>query len=326
VKNPITSGTELYYRCADALRARWGWLDHLARAGVRYNELFGNRISAGLTYYAFLSIFPLLAVAFAVVGYLVTINAKLANEVTEQLIESFPGLVTGQNDFDIQSYASSKAEAGIIGLVVLLFTGMVWLSNVRAGLRTMWGRPVPARNFLLRKVDDFALLVAIGFTLLLSIAIAAVGTGFTSQFLSWLNLPNVTFNNVVTISVGVLGGLLIDMAMFTLLFAELSGWRPRRRALEGALLASAGFGVLKQIGSLLLSHTTSNPLYATFAIAVGFLVWMYLVHRVVLFSASWAVTGPGDDGPPDPPSKRWRRPKIQVHGAASVAEARAADL
>lgn len=319
MKNPITPVMDLYYRRADALRARWGWLDHLARAGVRYNELFGNRIAAGLTYYAFLSIFPLLAVAFAVVGYLLTVNQKLADAVNQALYDNFPGLVSASGA-DIQEFAAStKAEAGIIGLIVLLFTGMAWLTNVRAGLRTMWGQPVPTRNFALRKIDDFVLLIAIGFTLLLSITVAAVGTGFTAELLAWLNLPTVLAADVITKGVAMLAGLLIDMALFTLLFASLSGWRPRHRAFEGALMASAGFEVLKLVGALLLSKTTSNPVYATFAIAVGFLVWMYLVHRVVLFSASWTVTGAGYDGPVDPPTKRWRRPKIEVDKPAPAA-------
>ena len=318
MKNPITQAQELYYRCADRLRARWGWLDHLARAGVRYNELFGNRIAAGLTYYAFLSIFPLLAVTFAFISYLLTVNQKLADAVNQALYDNFPTLV-GSSGADIQQFAASKAEAGVIGLILLLLTGMAWLTNVRAGLRTMWGQPVPARNFMLRKVDDFALLIAIGFTLLLSIAVAAIGTGFTAELLSWLNLPTALVSDLITKAVAILAGLLIDMALFVLLFSGLSGWRPRHRALEGALMASAGFEVLKLAGALLLTRTISNPVYATFAVAVGFLVWMYLVHRVVLFSASWTVTGAGNDGPTDPPSKRWRRPKIEFDKPAPAA-------
>jgi inner membrane protein YhjD len=323
VKNPFSPVMAFYYRCADGLRARWGWLDHLARAGVRYNELFGNRISAGLTYYAFLSIFPLLAVAFAVVGYLVTINQNLANEISNALTENFPGLVGGDSGVHLSDFAQSKVEAGVIGLVVLLFTGMTWLSAVRAGLRVMWGIPVPKRNFALRKLDDFGLLILIGTTLIVSIGIAGFGTGYTDQLLTWLNLSNSTVVTLITRGVAITAGLLVDMTLFTLLFASLSGWRPRRRAFEGALMASGGFEVLKLIGSLLLSRTTSNPVYATFAIAVGFLVWMYLVHRVVLFSASWTVTGPGYDGPVDPPSKRWRRPKLTR--GKSATETQAAD-
>ena len=104
-------------------------------------------------------------------------------------------------------------------------------------------------------------------------------------------------------------GFLVDLPLFTLLFTGMSGWRPRKRLLRGVLLASLGFEALKLAGSLLLAHTTSKPAYATFAVGIGLLVWMYLVNRVILFAAAWTVTGPGDDGPTEPVHRPWRRPR-----------------
>ena len=52
-----------------ALRERYGWLDHLVRAGARYTERHGNHYAAAVTYFSVLSLVPLLMVAFAIAGF-----------------------------------------------------------------------------------------------------------------------------------------------------------------------------------------------------------------------------------------------------------------
>ena len=40
------------------LRDRYGWLDHLVRAGARYTERHGNDYGAAVTYFSVLSLVP----------------------------------------------------------------------------------------------------------------------------------------------------------------------------------------------------------------------------------------------------------------------------
>jgi membrane protein len=75
------------------------------------------------------------------------------------------------------------------------------------------------------------------------------------------------------------------------MFVGLSGGRIPRRALRrGALLAAVGYEVLKTFAALLLGHTVRNPVYATFSVAVGLLVWINLVTRTTLLAAAWTAT------------------------------------
>jgi membrane protein len=48
---------------------RRGWLDHLVRAGVRYDQADGGRLAAAITYYAFFATFALTLLGFAVFGF-----------------------------------------------------------------------------------------------------------------------------------------------------------------------------------------------------------------------------------------------------------------
>ncbi len=53
-------------------RIRYRWVDHLIRTFHRYQTLHGDRLAGAVTYFAFLSFFPIIALAFAVFGYIVT--------------------------------------------------------------------------------------------------------------------------------------------------------------------------------------------------------------------------------------------------------------
>jgi membrane protein len=320
VNNPFSRPRAVLVRWLDRERTRYPWFDHLARAGGRYQALFGDRVAAGLTYYAFLSFFPLVAVAFSIVGYLVAVDPDIHSQVQNALVQNFPpGLFgTGSNKIDVDTLASAKTWAGVLGVVALLYTGLGWLSAVRAGLRVMWGMPPSTRNVALRKLDDLGLLLLIGVSLLASLTIAGFGSAFTVQLLDLLGLSHSLTGNLVTKAVAVVLGFLVDLPLFTLMFTGLSGWRPRKRVLRGVLVASVGFEVLKLVGSLLLARTTSRPVYATFAVVVGLLVWMYFVNRVLLFAAAWTVTGPGDDGPTEPVHRPWRRSRRTVADGAAA--------
>jgi membrane protein len=61
LNNPFSRPRAAVVRWLNRERERYPWFDHLARAGGRYQALSGDRVAAGLTYYAFLSFFPLLA-------------------------------------------------------------------------------------------------------------------------------------------------------------------------------------------------------------------------------------------------------------------------
>ena len=50
----------------EQLRARYGWLDHLVRAGARYTDHHGDHYAAAITFFSILSLVPLLMIAFAV--------------------------------------------------------------------------------------------------------------------------------------------------------------------------------------------------------------------------------------------------------------------
>ncbi|MFD2355763.1 hypothetical protein ACFSTC_50550 [Nonomuraea ferruginea] len=65
-------------RMVEGWRVRRPSVDHLIKTVQRYQAQSGDRLAGGVTYFAFLSFFPLIALAFALLGYVVTVSATVA--------------------------------------------------------------------------------------------------------------------------------------------------------------------------------------------------------------------------------------------------------
>ena len=87
--------------------------------------------------------------------------------------------------------------------------------------------------------------------------------------------------------------IVADTVLFAIVISRLSGARlPWRRVRSGALLGAVGFEVLKLFGTFLIGRVTDNPIYATFGLVVGLLIWMNFVSRLLIFAAAWTATEP----------------------------------
>src|SRR6476646_4426285 len=72
------------------------WLDHLIRAGGNYQRQRGDYYAAGITYFTVLSLFPLLMVAFAIAGSVLSGDPEMLTELRNKIIENIPGSLGGQ--------------------------------------------------------------------------------------------------------------------------------------------------------------------------------------------------------------------------------------
>jgi hypothetical protein len=63
---------------------------------------------------------------------------------------------------------------------------------------------------------------------------------------------------------------------------------PWRDLFQGALVGGVGLSLLKISAAAVLPRLTANPLFASFAIVVGLLVWLNLIARLILISTGWA--------------------------------------
>lgn len=289
VQRGITSVEEYVKGVLRGLRARWRWFDHLGRAYDRYKGCRGDRLAAALTFYGFLSFFPLVALAFSVTGYAVAISPEVRDYVNKAIYQVLPGLA---DKLPVQQIAAAKAGAGVLALLGLWWSGLGWIGVWRESLRTMWrGDPDYDANPVLKRLADLAVLLVLGLTLLASVALSSLTTSATHAVLHAAGLDQVPGADTVLrlVSVGV--AVAANTFFFLVLFSRLSGTRASwRRLLRGCLFGAVGFEALKLLGTFLIGHIVRNPLYASFAVIVGLLIWINLVSRFILFTAAWTAT------------------------------------
>jgi membrane protein len=269
-------------------RARWRTVDHLGRAYVRYRDQRGDRLAAALSFYGFLSFFPLVALAFAVTGYAVAISPHARDAVAKAIDQIVPELA---HRLPVNEIAEAKAGASVFALVGLAWSGLGWIGVWRESLRTIWQGAADDGNMVVNRVRDLGVLCLLGLALLASVILSSAVSSSTHAVLGWVGLANVagagTLLRILALSVAVAADGLIFFILFTTLAGTRASWR---QLLRGCLFGAVGFEVLKLGGALLIAHTMHNPVYASFAVIVGLLVWINLSSRFILFTAAWTAT------------------------------------
>lgn len=278
---------------ADRARARWPLLDHGVRTQQHYSRVGGSNQAGAVTYFAFLSFFPILALAFFAIGYVAEVYPEARADLVRGLESILPGLVgDGDDQISLDAVEHAARAVGILGALGLLYSGLGWLSAMREALETVFEQP-PAQqpSFVVGKLRDLATLVVIGVILLVSVALSTLATRFSADLLDLVGL-SAGLQPVLTV-VGILVAVAADMVLFVTLFALLAHPRLPARALwSGALVGAVGAELLKWLSSYLIAATKSQPAVQAFGIALILLVWINYFSRVVMYAAAWAHTHP----------------------------------
>jgi membrane protein len=275
-----------------AARARWPWFDHLVRAYDRFSEVLGGQLAAAITYFGFLSFFPLLALAFAAVGYISGGYPGAQDAVTRAVQDFFPSLIgSGPGRIDIQDVIDARAGAGIIGLVGLYYSGLGWLDALRDALRRVYGTSDVPLGLVRKKLTDIVVLGGLGLAMLASLVTTSLATAATRQVLGLVNLDDSLVAVALLKVLSVALALVADTVLFAILLSRLSGaHQPWRQVRSAAFVGAVGFEVLKLAGTFLIGRTTHNPVYATFGVVVGLLIWINLISKLLIFVAAFGAT------------------------------------
>jgi membrane protein len=275
----------------ESARHRWPVLDHAVRMQQHYTRVNAGSQAGAVTYFAFLSFFPLLALAFFVVGYIARYFPDAQDGLVDSIEQVFPGMIgTGKGQISLDAIQRAAATVGIIGVVILIYSGLGWLSGMRTALRVVFELPQSTRpNYVTGKVRDLVTLVVVGTTLLVSVALSGVVTRFSTQVLDLLDLDHdLSWTvEVAAVVVALVANTLLFFVLFTVLARPTT---PRRSLWQGAFLGSVAFEVLKQLSSFLLAATARSPAFQAFGIALILLVWINYFSRLVMYAAAWAHT------------------------------------
>ncbi len=270
------------------LRRRRPVVDHVVRMVQHYGAVKGNLQAGAVTYFGFLSFFPILALAFFVVGWV----SKVFPDARDVLVTAITGLFAENIELDLSAFEDGASTAGLIGLAGVLYAGLGWLSAMREALIVVFEEPKREQpSFVVGKLRDLTTLALIGLTLMISVAVTGLVSGFATDLLDWIGLAE-TLSPLVTLLTVVLG-LAANVLLFFIMFQLLAQPNaPRRALVKGAILGAIGFELLKRLSFLLLGSTKDSQAFQLFGIALILVVWIYYFSRVVMYAASWAQTAP----------------------------------
>lgn len=309
----------------ERLRRGHPWLDRLIRAAARYQSQYGDYYAAAITYFSVLALVPLLMISFAVAGFVLAGNPDLLEQLRLSITEAVPNReMSGMLNQVVGQAIEQAGTVGIIGLLVALYSGLGWMTNLREALTAQWSQEQQAPPMLKRLASDLVSLVGLGLAMAVSFGLSALGGGVGRALFAALGIGN-TWPARIGLS---LLAILLSLAAGWLVFIWVLARLPRlpvslRSAVWGGLFAAIGFEVLKQVGVVYLGSVTGSPAAAAFGPILGLLVFAYLTSRFILFVTAWTASSAENEhrALPEPPPPAVIRPQVRVVGAGAKSSA-----
>jgi len=305
-------------------RGKRPWLDHLLRAYDAFTERNGNHYAAAITYFSVLSLFPLLMIGFAVLGFVLAGDPVQLRNLKDSITDAVPnGLDEVITDL-IDAAIDSRGTVGVIGLLTAAYSGLGWMSNLRDALTAQWGLEHKQVPFLKRTVSDLFSLAGLGLAMAVSFGLTAVGGALGEDLLGAMGLDDdawaVFLLRVATIALSLVANWVVFIWVIARLPREKVGVRS---AVRGAIAAAIGFEILKQIGTLFLETVLSSPAGVLFGPIIGILVFANLVARYLLFITAWTATARENvhPAPPEPPPPAVISPVLEVRSGPGPRQA-----
>ncbi|HET7394129.1 MAG TPA: YihY/virulence factor BrkB family protein [Candidatus Binatia bacterium] len=244
-------------------------------------------LAAALSYYTLFSLAPLLTIAIAIAGFF--FGAEAAQN---QVVETTQGLVGRESAQAIQEMvrkASEKPTAGIIstvfGVIALLFGAGGVVGQLQNSLNQVWGvAPKPGQGvwgFIRQRFISFAMVLSVGFLLLVSLVVSAVLSGMTTLLSNALGGMAVLTHAL---------DVLVSFAFITLLFALIYKFLPDakiqwRDVWIGAALTSILFTIGKSLIGLYLGNSGVTSVYGAAGSLITVLLWVYYSALIFFFGA-----------------------------------------
>lgn len=287
-------------------------LDRVLLMNEHYGRVKGGQQAGAVTYFAFLSFFPVLALAVFAVGIISSVYPDAEENVTAAIDSVLPGIIgNGEGQISLDQVQDFSGLAGVIGVLGVLYAGLGWVSALREALIAVFETPPREQpTFVKGKLRDLSALLIVGFVLVVAVAVAGFISGFSADVLDLVGLGS-ELSWLVKI-LAILLGLAANAVLFFALFKLLAEPEvPPRSLWQGAILGAVGFEILKQLSGLLLGSTKGQPAFQAFGIALILLVWINYFSRLVLYAASFAFMSP------EAIAQRQAQPADPVQGPAT---------
>lgn len=267
------------------LRAFW---DLLKATGANWMNDHAQRLGAALAFYTILAVSPLFVIVFFIVDLWLNTTSAQA-----QIFHQISDLIGPKGAQALQTILVNPHQpargviASTIAIVTLLITATGLFLELQDDLNLIWGveaKPGQGlRGFIKNRLLSFAMIVGVGFLLLVSLLVSAALAALNKYFSGMIPVAAVLWQVV---------NVLVSLGVITLLFAMIYKVLPDvkvawREVWVGSIITALLFTAGKYMLGMYLGRSAVTSAYGAAGSAVIILLWVYYSAQILFLGAEF---------------------------------------
>ncbi len=231
----------------------------------KYVDDSGPFLSALITYYAFVSLFPLLLLSSTILSTVLAGNPELQERLLDSALSQLP--VVGEQLGEPEGFSGGTLGV-VVGVLGALYGGLGVAQAVQHAMNTAWNVPRNNRpNPFLARGRSLLLLATAGVAVIGTTALSTLGTGSAGSL------------GMVLRTLALVASVLVNALVFVFAFRLATTRRLTvRQVLPGAVLAAVLWQLLQTFGVTYVSRVmdSASAVNGVFALVLGLLAFLYL--------------------------------------------------
>jgi membrane protein len=258
------------------------WLGFPIAAVYKFTDDQGAYLAALITYYGFLSLFPLMLLLVTILGFALQGNPDLQAKLIDSTLAQFP-VIGSQLRENVHSLTGNGTGLAV-GIAGMLYGCLGVAAAMQNAFNRAWAVPRNRRpNPFKARLRSLLMLPLLGVGVLVTTGLAGLTTGAGA------------YGADVGTALRVLASLIAaaaNVGLFLLAFRVLTASEVRTRDLRvGALVAGVGWQIVQILGTYFVTHVLrgTQEAYGVFGLVLGLIAWIYLLAIVTVFAAEVSV-------------------------------------
>jgi membrane protein len=254
-----------------------GLIKFLMRVFQEFGDDDGSTMAAGISYYIFLSAFPLILALIGLVGFFLP-----SASVQDQLFAFFRNNIPGSVDVlqnNIQQVINYRGTLGIVGIIGLLWSGSGAMGAVSHAINRSWDI-TRELQFYLNIPRNIGLTIGIGLLFFLSLG--------SSVIFNFIPVQNIPIIGAALLQIGIrIISFFLAWAVFLILFKIIPNTKTYWRHIWfGTLVTAILFEAGRTLAFFYLNNFSNYKLvYGSIASVILLLVWIYYSAIIFIIGA-----------------------------------------
>ncbi|HUF96703.1 MAG TPA: YihY/virulence factor BrkB family protein [Ilumatobacter sp.] len=261
----------------DAFQRRHRWAGFPLGVIYKFVDDQGPYLAALITYYGFLSIFPLLLLLISVLGFVFENRPDLQEQFLNSALSQFP--VIGEQLEQPQGLQGSVIAIAVGGLIAL-YGALGVAQAIQNASYVTWAVPRHRRpNPFRARLRSLGLVAVFGLGVIVTTILSTFGSNAEAFGTS---VRGRTTLGAVVVSI------VVNWAVFLAMFRIFRPTQVRRRDIvPGALVAAVIWQLLQWYGAGIVGNAVqrAGESYGGFALVLGLLAWIYVAALGVVFGS-----------------------------------------